>query len=100
MAGSTSTLCHAKIKLKLPELYVMTHISGPFHITAKKCNFDKIFGRNLLQKSGIQLDFQNNFISWQDINIPMKAVDHKMSTHFRILGSKNVRNATKKIKKT
>ena len=57
-----------------------------------------IFGRDLLRELGIQLDFQNNFRGWQDINLPMKPMDCKRRTHFTIQ-DKNVRNATKRIKK-
>ena len=32
----------------------------------KKRNYYVIFGRDLLQELGIQLDFQNNFIGWQE----------------------------------
>ena len=69
-------------------------------MTTKKSNYDVIFGRDLLRELGIQLDFQNNFIGWKDNNPPMKPIDCKMRTHFTIQDSKNVRNTTKRIKKT
>ena len=99
MAGSFSTSREAKITFKIPELNVTAHISAPFHVTTKKSNYDIIFGRDVLQELGIQLDFQNNFIGWQNINLPMKPMDCKMRTHFTNQDSKNIRNATKRIKK-
>ena len=84
---------------KLLELNITAHISAPFHVTTKKYNCDVIFGRNLLQELGIQLDFQNNFIGWKDINLSIKLVKCKMRIHFTIQDSKYVRNATKRIKK-
>ena len=99
MAGSFSTSHEAEIMLKMPELNVTAHTSAPFHVTTKKNNHNLIFGRDLLQELGIQLDFQNNFIGWKDINLPMKPIDYKMRTHFTIQESKNVRNATERIKK-
>ena len=66
---------------------------------SQKSNYDVIFGRDLLRKLEIQLDFQNNFIGWKDVNLPMKPIDCKMRTHFTIQDSKNVRNATNRIKK-
>ena len=68
-------------------------------MSTKNSNYDVIFDRDLLWELGIQLDFQNNFIGWQDINLPIKPMDCKMRTHFTIQDSKNVRNATKRIKK-
>ena len=99
MAGSFSISREAKITLKIPEHNVVTHISAPFHVTTKISNYDVIFGRDLLQELEIQLDFQNNILGWQDINLPMKPIDCKMRTHFTIQDSKNVRNTTKRIKK-
>ena len=87
MAGSFSASHEAKIQLKLPEFNVAAHISAPFHITTKTYNCDVIFGRILLQELVIQLDFQNTFIEWQDINIPMKPIDCKMRIHFTIQDS-------------
>ena len=99
MTGFFSTSLKAKVTLKMPELNVTSHISTPFYVTTKISNYDVIFSRDLLRELGIQLDFQNNFIGWQDINFPMKLMDCKMRTHFTIQDSKNVRNATKRIKK-
>ena len=94
MAGSFSTSHEAVISLKMPELNVTAHISAPFNVTTKKSNYNVIFDRNLLQEPGIQLDFQ------KDINRPMKPIDCKMRTQFTIQDNKNVRNATKRIKKS
>ena len=75
LAGSFSTSREAEITLKMPELNVTAHISAPFHVTTKKSNCDVIFGRDLRRELGILLDFQNNFIGWKDINLPMKPID-------------------------
>ena len=63
MAGSFLTLCEAEVGIKLPKLNTKANISGPFHVTDKKSNYNVIFGTDLLQKLGISLDFQNNLIS-------------------------------------
>ena len=99
IAGSFSTSREAEIGLKMPELNVTAHISASFHVTTKKNNYDVILGRDLLRELGIQLDLQNNFIGWQDINLPVKPIDCNMKTHFTIHDSKKVTNATKRIKK-
>ena len=98
MAGSFSISCEAELTFKMPELNVTARISAPFHVTIKKSNYNVIFGRDLFRELRIQLDFQNNFIGWKDINLPMKLIDVKMRTLFTIQDS-NVRNATKRIKK-
>ena len=50
----------------------------------------KSYGRGLLQELEIKLDFPNNFIWCQDINIPMKPMNCKIRTHFTIPNSKKV----------
>ena len=95
-----SFLRHTRPKLRLKcQINVTAHISAPFHVKTKKCVYEVIVGRNLLWELGIQLDFQNNFIGWKDINFPMKPIDCKLRAHFTIQDSKNIRNATKRIKK-
>ena len=73
---------HCKYQNLLSQL-----ISVTFHVTIKKGNYNVVFGRDLLQVLGIEIDIQNNFLGWQDINIPMKPIDCKMKTHFTIQDS-------------
>ena len=99
MAWSFLTSCEAEIKIKLPELHFTAQIFAPFHITSRKSNYNIIFGRDLLQEIGINLDFQNNFVDWKETKTPMKSIDCKMRTNFAIQGSKNIESATYWIKK-
>ena len=53
-----SFLIHkAEVKMKLPELNFTAHIFAPFHVTSQKENEIVIFGRDLLWKLKINLDF-------------------------------------------
>ena len=99
MPGFFSTSREAEITFKMPKLNNTANVSTLFQVTTKKINYYVIFGRDLLQELGIQLDFQNNFIEWKEINLLTKPIDCKMRTHFTIQNGKNVRNASKKIKK-
>ena len=58
MTGSFMTLYGDKVKIKLSELNFIAHIFAPFHVISKKSNDDEIF-----DQLGINLHFQNNFIS-------------------------------------
>ena len=87
------------IKIKLPEFSFTAHIFAPYHVTSQKSNCNIIFGQNLLRELGINLDFQNDFIRWKEIKIPMKSINCKMRTNFVIQESKNVKSTTKRIKK-
>ena len=89
MAESILTSCKAKVKIKLPELYLTAHIFAPFHITSQKCNYNIAFGRHILQELEINFDFQNNLIEWKETKIPMKSITCKMRINFTIQESKN-----------
>ena len=58
-----------------------------------------IFGRDLLQELGINLDFQNNFVAGKETTIPLKLIKYKMRTNFAIQESKIIKGATNGIKK-
>ena len=55
---------------------------------------------HILWELGIQLDIQNNFIRWQDINLPIKPIDCKLRTHFIIQDSKNVKSQLRESTKS
>ena len=99
ISGTFSASHEAEITLKIPELNVTAHISALFHVTTIKSDYNVIFWKDLLQELGIQLDFQNDYIGWQDINLPMKPVYCKMRTHFTFQDNKNVTKGTKRMKK-
>ena len=98
MAGSFLTSWEAEVKIKLPELNFTAHIFAPFHVTSQKSNYHVIFGWDLLQELGINLDFQNKFVGWEESKISMKSINCKMKTNFTIQETKNIKSATNRIK--
>ena len=74
MAASFLTLCEAEVIIQLPELNFTARIFIPFHITSQKSNYDFILGQDLPQELGINLDFQNNFVSWKKSRYPCNQV--------------------------
>ena len=99
MAGSFTTSYESTINITLPELNPTAHISAKLFVTENKSNYDLIFGRDLLRELGISLDFENNLVSWQHVEIPMKPRDCTVEGHFAIEESTNVQQATTRIKK-
>ena len=89
----------AEVNIELPRLNFTAHTFAPFHVTSQNSNYNAIFGRNLLQDFGINLDFLNKFVGWKETNIPMKSINCKMKTNFIIQESKNIKSVTKRIKK-
>ena len=76
----------------------MAHISAHVHVSKNKSNYDAIFWRDLLRELGISLDFENNVVSWQHVDIPMKPKNCTVKGHFAIEESANVQKATLRIK--
>ena len=70
MDESFLTSCKAEVKIKLPELNVTAHIFALFHVTSQRSNYSVIFDQDLLRELGINLDFQNNFVSWKEPRYP------------------------------
>ena len=62
MAATIYSSREAESKLNISELNVTAHIFAPFHVTTKNRFYHLIFGIDLLEELGIQLDFQNNII--------------------------------------
>ena len=75
MVGTFNTFSLTELNIKLPELNRTAMITAECHVTNAKSNYDLTFGTDLLRELGINLNFKNNTISWQDIFIPMKPVD-------------------------
>ncbi len=57
-----------------------------------------IIGHDLLCKIGITLNFKENSIQWDDIEILMKPEDATTKTHFHIADSPTLDVATEHIK--
>jgi hypothetical protein len=73
----TSGIC--PIKFYSPEFSTQECIKWKFHIdnsiqTVKSC-YDMIIGRDLLEQLPVDIKFFDQTLSWQEVSIPMKAVD-------------------------
>ena len=90
IAESFLTLCDTEAKIKLPELNLTAHIFVAFHTTSQKSNHNVTFGRDFLRELGINLDFQNNFVSWKET---------KISTKMMSILHKNIKNSTNRFKR-
>ena len=99
MAGAFATSYETEVSVKLPELYHTAHISVPCHVTKQNSNYDIIFGRDILRELKIILDFNQNTVQREEVIIPMKPRNCTQETHFAISDSKNVAQATRRIKK-
>ena len=62
-------------------------------------SYDLIIGRDLLRELGIVLDFKNNTIQWDDVEMPMKSNQQVQNEHFHIQEDKFYPSESDRIKK-
>ena len=65
MAGTYNSTFVTEIALKLPELNHSAEIYAKCHLTDKLLNYNLILGRDILNKLGIMLNFENKNITWK-----------------------------------
>eukprot|EP00957_Ditylum_brightwellii_P087520 6662725-Ditylum_brightwellii.AAC.1 len=70
-----------KATFGLPELNPSMHVEHTIHMTDQLGQYDMILGRDLLQEMGIDLNFKENNISWEDYQTNMKDADVTLSKH-------------------
>ena len=73
MAGTFNTTFVPEIILKLPELNHSAKIYVKWLLTNKLLNYNLILGRDILHELGINFNFENKTITWQEVSISMKA---------------------------
>ena len=99
LAGEVTTTKVAKVQFSLPELQEQKLINYQVHLTDQDMKYDMIMGRDLLQELGININFKNMTLEWEDHAIEMKSVDATEQTSFAIADSAAVEGASSRLKK-
>ena len=68
-AGQFKTTYTTKVELSMPELHERRLIKHKFHITPNEMGYNMIIGQDLMEELGIDLNFSNNSISWDEAEI-------------------------------
>lgn len=97
--GSFKTSCKCCVEFMIPELSTTPRVAWDMHVTKQGMSYDLIIGRDLLQELGIVLDFKNNTIQWEDVEMPMKSIQQTQSKHFHIQEDKFYPSKSERIKK-
>ena len=75
MAGPITTTDTVKTTFILPEFHPHRSIEWTFNVTPMTMNYDAILGRDVLEELGMQIDFSNCTIVWDEVTVPMKNID-------------------------
>ena len=75
MAGPITTTDTVKTTFILPEFHPHRSIEWTFNVTPMTMNYDVILGRDVLEELGMQIDFSNCTIVWDEATVPMKNID-------------------------
>lgn len=97
-AGAFVTTKQVDAQFILPELHEGRTICARAHVTPSLGQYDMILGRDLLRELGMVIDFSQQTVTWDDMSVPMKPEDASQEQHFNISDSKQVDEATMRIK--
>ena len=98
-AGPFMTDKKAKIQLKLPEFNQTAIIETKVHMSKASSAYDLIIGCDLMQELGIDLQFSQGLMTWNDVSIPMKTNDATAATDQHIADSKRLAEASDRMKR-
>ena len=100
MAGTFNTNRKCTIKFQIPELNQSAVITHKVHVTdMTKSTYDFIIGRDLLHELGINLDFKDKIVRWDDNQIDMKPPTCTQDTSYQIDDSVRAEDATDRMAK-
>ena len=64
-----------KVQFKLPEFHDTRAVKWDFHVTSQSMGYGIILGRNLMVELGLEIDFKDLVLKWDDMAVPMKSID-------------------------
>ena len=88
----------AQVQFTLPELNKSKLITYSVHLATQLMNYDMIMGRDLLQELGININFKNMTLEWDNNIIEMKSTDATEETSFAINDSPAVTVTLEQLK--
>ena len=97
--GPFETASKCCVEFMIPELSTTRRVTWDMHVTKQNMSYDLIIGRDLLRELGIVLDFKNNTIQWDDVEMPMKSNQQVRNEHFHIQEDKFYPLESDRIKK-
>ena len=99
LAGTVTTSQKAQVQFILPELNESKSITHSIHFMDQPMNYDMIMGRDLLQELGININFKNMTLEWDNNIIEMKSTEATEETSFAINDSPAVTVASEWLKR-
>ena len=97
-AGVFQTEGTAKISFILPEFHESRLIQWKVHTTKQDFGYDMIMGRDLLQDLGMEMDFKDVAMKWDEVSVPMKPYGADVKTDLFVTDSKAVDESYDRIK--
>ena len=96
---STTKLC--KIQFSLPELLPTRLVKWKVHVDASnQLPYDMILGRDLLHELGLNLNFEDKTVQWEQAKVPMHDTAHTSADSYAIQQeSPSVTEATERIQR-
>jgi hypothetical protein len=92
------TTVKCKAQFTVPELHDNQLIEWDLHVTKTLGAYDMIIGRDILTDIGIDIQFSNNTIEWDQSKIPMKDVDMDFQQSCHVANADIADKAVERIK--
>ena len=97
--GTFHTSEHTKVQFFLPEFHETRLIEWDVHVTDQKSNYDLIIGGDLMTELGIKIDYKEQCVTWDDVNVPMKSRDATFENSFHLEDNGIAKDATERMSK-
>ena len=97
-AGELRTNCKVKAQFTIPELQDKKLIEWDLHVAPDMGAYDMIIGRDILSFLGIDIQFSNQKVIWENGQLPFKPFDADVHTDYHIEETMAVNQATERIR--
>ena len=98
-AGEMKTLSRVKAQFTIPELQEKKLLEWNLHVAENMGAYDMIIGRDIMNFLGINIQFSDLTVHWENASMPFKPVDSTIDTDYHIAESMAVEDTTERIRK-
>ena len=102
-SGNLDTNKKCKVQFSLPEFYTDRVIEWDVHVsntTDSSSPYDMIMGSDLMETLGLNIDYSDMTVKWEEASIPMRGIDITPEDAFLVAtdaDSDTIREATRRV---
>jgi Aspartyl protease len=97
--GEMKTLSRVKAQFTIPKLQEKKLLEWNLHVAENMGAYDMIIGRDIMNFLGINIQFSDSTVHWENASMQFKPVDAMIDTDYHIAESMAVEDTTEQIRK-